>query len=268
VKRLVLADLLVRYRMLLGVALGSAAFLMLFSGTYEALGGAATINSFMSTTDQTSFFSAFTGSRGSPFIEGPLQYLAFGFNHPFFLVITMSVGVGIGAGAVAGDVESGRAELLYTRAIHRTRIYDARLGLWVVAQIAVVLMAVVGAYLGSFLSTDVRDADLSRIFLVAAQYLPLALLAGAIAFCASAFRSTKGSAIGIAVSVLIASYLANFTALLWSPAEFLRWFTPFGYYEPLSAVEGLNWSHVVVLSVASVLLVAVGRWRLGRRDLN
>lgn len=265
--RLIRADLSLRYRMILGVGLGAAAFLMLFSGTYEAFGGAAAINQFMGPSEGHRFITAFTGSRDTLFIAGPLEYLAFGFNHPFFLILTMSVGVGMGSGAVAGDVEVGRAELLYTRALRRVRIYDARVGLWLVAQVAVVYCAVAGAYLGSFWSEDVRQSDLSHLFSVATQYLPVALFAGALAFCVSAFRSTRAGAIGITVAVLITMYLANFTALLWGSAEWLRWLSPFGYYEPISAVHGIDWGFVAVLSVAALALLLMGRWQLQRRDL-
>lgn len=266
-KRLIRADLLLRYRTIVGVGLGAAAFLLLFSGTYETFGGAAAINQFMGTSESASFISAFTGSRETFFIAGPLEYLAFGFNHPFFLILTMSIGVGMGSAAVSGDVENGRAELLYTKAVRRVSIYDARVALWVAAQVVVVYLAVAGAYVGSAFSDDVRQSELGQLFLVATQYLPVALFAGALAFAVSAFRSTRGSAIGVTVAVLVAAYLANFTALLWDPGAALRWLSPFGYYEPIAAVHGIDWAFVAVLLGASALLVAVGRWRVAHRDL-
>lgn len=267
-KRLVLADLLIRYRMLIGVAIGTAAFAMMFSGTYEAFGGAAALNTLFNSNTQSNLFSAFTGSRDLSFIAGPLQYVAFGFNHPLFFVMTMSIGVGIGSSAVAGDIESGRAELLYTRSLRRSTVYDTRVGVWVIVQLIVILAGLLGAYAGAFLSEEVRQDDLGRLVWVCIQYLPLAAVAGALAFCVSAFRSTRSSAIGLTVGILAGAYLANLMAILWDPAAFLQWISPFGYYEPLAAVDAVNWSDAAVLSTAAVVLFLVGRWKLTHRDLN
>ena len=259
------ADLELRSRTLIGLGLGVFAFLLLLGGTYEALGGAEALGRQFG--DKTpSMFSAFSGSRGANIFE-PQQYLAFGFNHPLFLVLTLTVAIGIGTDAVAGDVENGRAELLYTRPIARTRILDMRIVVWSIAQVLVVGCALAGAALGSRLSSDLRGVDLISIVWVATQYLPLAAFVGGLAFAASALMPTKGRATGLTIALVAGAYLANFVSLLWSPARFVRLLEPFGYYSPLEAVHGPDWGHAAVLLAAAVALMLVARFAVKRRDL-
>lgn len=265
VRELVRAEWKQRRRMLASLAAGAFVFLLAIAGTYQAFGGSAGLGRAFG-ADTPSFFSAFAGARDAN-IFLPANYVAFGFVHPLFLVLTLTVGISIGSSAVAGDVETGRAEMLYTRPIPRTAILDARLRLWAVAQTAVVAAAVTGSYVGTRLSTDLHDVGPATLARIAVQYMPLAALFGAVSFTASAFARTRGQALGAAVGVASLGYLVNFVALLWQPLAWMQRLSPFGYYLPLGAVSRLDASDALVLLVVAALLLAVARHRLARRDL-
>ena len=118
-------------------------------------------------------FSAFAGTRGANLFS-PDNYIGFGFLHPLYLVLTLTVAISIGTAAVAGDIESGRVELLYTAGpVRRTTLLDARLGLWAVAQLAVVAAGVAGSWLGTRLTDDLQGVSSILYVRVAVQYLPL-----------------------------------------------------------------------------------------------
>jgi ABC-2 type transport system permease protein len=259
------AELRARQRSLLALCGATFVFLLALAGTYTALGGAAGLAQSFG-RHPPAFFSAFAGSRNAN-LFAPLNFVAFGFLHPLFLVLTLTMGVSIGTAAVAGDVESGRAELLYPRPIRRSAVLDARLGVWVAAQVTVVAVGVAGSWLGTRFSHDLRGVDATLYARVALEYLSLAAVFGAIAFLASAMTRTRGHALSVTVGVAALAYLVNFVALLWHPVAWAQHLTPFGYYTPLDSLDHINVGHVVLLLAVAILLLASARWFLERRDL-
>jgi ABC-2 type transport system permease protein len=259
-----LAELRQRRRMLGALALGVFVFLLVLGSTYQAFGGASGFAQSFGKTP--SFFSAFAGDSGVNIFE-PANYLAFGFSHPLFLVLTLTVGLSIGSAAVAGDVESGRAEMLYAHPLRRTSIIDARIALWLGAQVGILAVAIAGAFVGSRLSADLRHVAFAGQVRAVVQYLPLALCFGGVAFVASAASRTRGQALGIAVGATAVAYLVNFAALLWHPLAFARRLTPFGYYSPTRALHGIVWWHAGVLTAVAIALLLVARMLVDRRDL-
>lgn len=262
---LIRAELRARRRSL--GALGAAAFVFLLAlaGTYTALGGAAGLaQSFGRRTP--AFFSAFAGSRNVNLFT-PANFVGFGFLHPLFLVLTLTVGISIGAAAVAGDIETGRVELLYPCPIRRATVLNARLAVWAGMQIAVIAAGVAGSWAGTRLSHDLSGVDPMLYARLAAAYLPLAAVFGAVAFLASAMTRTRSHALSAAVGLAALAYLVNFVALLWHPVAWAQRLTPFGYYTPLDSPDRVDLANVaILLSVAVVLLVAA-QWWLQRRDL-
>jgi hypothetical protein len=265
-RRLVAAEWRMRRRTVAALAGGAFLFLFVVGATYQAFGGPGLSDQLFGGRPPRAV-AAFSGSReGNIFV--PRHYLAFGFNHPLFLVLTLAVAVSIGSGSVAADVETGRAELLYVRPVPRTRILLARLALWAPAQLVVVAGALAGSQAGALLAPDLRAAGPLRVGWVAFQYLPLASVVAGAAFAASARARTRSGAMAATVGLVTAAWLLNFVSLVWSPLDAARWATPFGYYEPLVvADEGPAWWKAgILVSLATVLFADAVR-NLSRRDL-
>jgi ABC-2 type transport system permease protein len=261
---IVAAELRQRRRMLGALAAGVFVFLLALGSTYQAFGGASGFTESFGKTP--SFFSAFAGEAGVN-VFAPANYLAFGFAHPLFLVLTLTVALSIGSASVAGDVETGRAEMLYVHPLRRTAIIDARIALWLGAQLGILVVAVAGAFVGSRLSADLRHVAFAGEVRAVVQYVPLALCFGGVAFAASALSRTRGQALGAAIGLTALAYLVNFVALLWHPIAFARRLTPFGYYSPTRALHAIVWWHAAVLLAAALVLLAVARIVVERRDL-
>lgn len=262
---LVRAEVALRRRMLASLGAGTFVFMLAIGGTYQALGGASGLADTFG-VKTPSFFSAFVGARDIN-IFSPANYFAFGFVHPLFLVLTFTVAISIGTSSVAGDIESGRVEMLYTRPVARTTVLDARLRLWAAAQSFVLVASVAGAAAGERISPDLRAVGLGAVGRIVVQLVPLIAFTGALSFFASATSRTRGQALGVAVGVMALSYLVNFVALLWHPLAFASRLSPFGYYTPAAAVGGIDWFDVAVLLAAAVVLLVASRVALRRRDL-
>jgi len=176
------------------------------------------------------------------------------------------VGIWLGGAAVAGDVESGRAGLLYVRPLDRCRVLDRRMLIWLLAETLVVAAAFAGAALGIALSPGLAGSTAAAARM-ALSYLPLAWLLGAAAFTASAWTSRTAAAVGAASAVAVAAYVLNFASLAWKGLRPWHWLTPFGYYDPVAAAGGVAWARWLGLATAAAVLWLAARRRLRVRDL-
>jgi ABC-type transport system involved in multi-copper enzyme maturation permease subunit len=173
----------------------------------------------------------------------------------------------VGVGAVAGDVENGRAEMLYTAPVRRSLIYDARTIACLLMELAVVAAAVIGAQIGRLISPDLSAVSALVPLRVAAQLLPLLLFFAALTFTISAASRTRGQAQGAAIAAAAGAYLVNLVSLLWSPIAFTAHVNPFHYFQATQAAVSVNMTDVIVLLAASLVMFVAGHWQLERRDL-
>jgi ABC-2 type transport system permease protein len=261
----VLAELRARRRMVAGLGAGAYSLLLIMGLAYQSIGVRGLGGTFGSR--QPRAISAFSGSPDGNFLS-PHGWMGFGFNHPMFLVVTLTVGISVGAGAIAGEVDSGRAELLFTAPVTRTRFLLASFVVWVAAELAVLVAGWAGAMTGALFSSDLRHAGIGVLAWAPVQYLPLALFVAACAFAASASSPTRGRATAVTVGIVVLAYLLNVVSGLIGSLAWLRWLTPFGYYDPAAALaHGPRPWPAVALLAASGALLALTRAQLLRRDL-
>ena len=263
----ILAELRSRRLQLVGLAGGGFAFMVVLGLSYKALGRDALGRAFTA-GHVPAALQALSGSREGDILS-PQGWISFGFSHPLYLTVTLAVAVSIAAGVIAGEVETGRAELIFTRPVTRSRFYTSGLALWAIAQLIVIVACGAGALLGGALSTQVRDAGLVSLMLAPLQYLPLALLVASVAFLSSARARTRAAALAPPIAFVVFAYLVNFTAGVASGLAWMRWLTPFGYYDPYGAVTGgLQWAKAGGLAAVAIVLLLAGRAAFERRDLT
>ena len=266
-RTLVAADLRARWRSLTGLGLGCLLILLLLTGTYQGLGGREGITKSFGSGNGAKLMAALSGSESTN-IAVPSSFIGFCFAHPLFLALGITVAVSTGVAAVATDVETGRAELLYTTPVSRTAILFARVAGWAIAQVSVLGCGVLGALLGSRFSADLSDVSPLVPVRLAVQFGSLSLFFAAAAFAVSARARTRGAALAVSVGVAAAAYATNLVALLVSPLGFLRHLTPFGYYNTTAAADHVQWLSAAALCCAAALLLILARTWLEARDLT
>jgi ABC-2 type transport system permease protein len=263
-RALVLAQIRSRLVATLSLAFGGFALMLVIGVTYETfgtglLGGAG--------KDGSAALDAFGGPGGTDVLS-PAGWIGLGYNHPIMLVIAMASGVAIGSGAVAGMVDSGQAEMLFTRPVRRSAFLAAAVGVWIVSQTIVLTGAGLGAVLGGAFMAPIRGLGLWRLVLALPELLALGAFVGAIAVLASTMSRTPGRAIAITVAVAVVAYLLSFMSGLSASLDWLRWATPFGYVDPGGAISGgLDVLHVLVLAALAGLAYVAALAQVTRRDL-
>lgn len=256
-----------RRRMLLSLLLGMVVFealIVVIAGTVpptELFGARRT---------PPGAFKAFSGSNSDVSIASYPGLLGAGLTHPFWIALQLTVIGALGAAAVAADVESGTIELLMTRPVSRRRLLAERAGALISASVLLNAAATLTVALGVALSPKLRDA------VPEGGVFTAGLLGCAFAFCltgpvlaVSARSRRRAHVIGAAVAFGAVGFALNFVALAWSPAEPLRYLSPFHYYAPgdVLAHGGVPWAALgVLLGVGLLGLLAAFRL-LERRDL-
>lgn len=182
-------------------------------------------------------------------------------------LVVMLYGAFTGSRAVAGDEESGYLDLLLAHPVGRVRLVLQRYAALVVGAAAITAMIFVAmlAIRSGARLTDITVAGF------AAQCLNLALLGatfGALAIGIGAATGRRGFVLAVTAVIGVVAYAVHaFAGPLDIPAA--ARLSPFHYYiggEPLR--QGFQWADSAVLAASSIVLVAAGAVRFGRRDIN
>jgi putative exporter of polyketide antibiotics len=263
---LVQAELMSRRRWLAGLAAGAFTFLFVLGLSFSSIGLGA-FKGMLETQSRPKIYDAFAGSEGADFLHAR-GWLAFGFTHPLFLVLTLSVAIGVGAAAIAGEVESGRTELVFSRPVSRTGALLGWIAVWAVAEMVVIAAALAGAAVGAAASSDIGADDIGGLAQTALQYLPLAFFIAAATFLASALARTRGRAVGAAAAIVVGAYLVNFIAGLFDGLGWMHDISPFGYYDAFAAADdGVSWGDALLLAGGGAVFLIGARIAFERRDL-
>ena len=204
-------------------------------------------------------------ASGAGYLNGELYSLMV----PLLLLV---YGIGAGARAIAGEEEAGTLKLLLAHPLRRRRVLLEKLGAAVVLLAglgAVVFLAVTAA--SAVFGLDVGTADVAAAthgaVLLAAAFAALALLVGAA-------TGSRALAIGVAASLVIASYLLYGLGNLVDALEPVQALAPWDWYAGGDQLRnGLDWpgtllllGSVVVLAGAAISAVrAAGPLHLGLR---
>lgn len=197
----------------------------------------------------------------------PRGFVAFGYVHPFPLLMMAVWAVRVPSGALAREMGQGTMDLIAARPVARSSQVAAAL----VALLAGLLGVVLAAWVGSALGLTMRRIP----ELSAREFLPVALMAwmlfaawGAVALLISAARRDGGHAISITAGIMAASFALDYLARAWQPIHGLRPLSLFAYYDPQAVLRaGLVTRDLAVLAAVAVVATIAAFVVFARRDL-
>lgn len=198
----------------------------------------------------------------------PSGLMSVGFAHPFVQLVIWSFTLAYCTRVIVGEIEAGTADLLMTLPVSRTRIYVTVSAVWFAAGAALAAMPWLGTCAGQYLCHK-GPFDLGRLAMVSANLFCLYLAVGAGALWLSAISARRGRAIGILTGLLLGSFLLNFFAVIWKPAEKIAFLGVLNYYQPLPTIAGGEWPlrNMTVLLVATAICWTGGLMQFRRRDI-
>jgi ABC-2 type transport system permease protein len=182
------------------------------------------------------------------------------------LVIAASA-IAAAVALTAGEEEAGILGLVLAHPIERGRLVLASAA----AVVVVVVIVALGTWIG--LLTGVAAAGggiaVSDLTALSTQLAFFGFAMGAVTLALATVTGRKAVAAGGAGAVAVIGFLVNGFAPLVDGIAWLKYLSPFYYYsghDPIA--DGVDISGLVVLTVATLVLVAVAVEGLRRRDLR
>jgi ABC-2 type transport system permease protein len=193
--------------------------------------------------------------------------IAFGYEHPFVLLIMSVWAIRVSAGALAGEIGPGTMDLLGSRPVSRRAMVAAAL---------VALLAGLGVIIGSgWIGTALGLATRPVLAVSPLRYLSIALgcwllfaALGSVALAISALHRQGGGATAWSAGLVAASFALDYLARAWDPIHGAGRLSLFTYYRTKELYDAgvLTTDALVLLGVAAVA-TALAFAIFARRDL-
>ncbi len=182
-------------------------------------------------------------------------------------LVIAGLAIGAAAGSTAGEEEDGVFALLAAHPVSRARLVLEKGAAMAVGVLAVSTATWLGLVAGVALAGGgIAIGDLAALCLHLACF---GLMIGALALAIAAATGRRSAAVGGAAAFAVLGFLINGFAPLVDAIDWLRYLSPFHYYEGSDPiVNGVDVSDLVVLIAAAAVLTAVAALAIGRRDLR
>jgi ABC-2 type transport system permease protein len=170
------------------------------------------------------------------------------------------------------EVETGFMDLILARPLARHWIITRTVALTTLVTAAMVALMVGGTWAGlrMFAPAGAIWPPASLIHSLAINLAMLTLCWGGIAMAIGAAASRRSVAGGAAGLLALTTFLLDYVARLWQPAEKIAWLSPFRYYNPFDLITGnpLSVKNVVVLGSIALAGFASSYVLFARRDIS
>jgi ABC-2 type transport system permease protein len=213
-------------------------------------------------------------------IDHAMDMISISYVHPLTMFILSTWAIGRASGAIAGEIDRGTMELLLAQPIRRAQVVLGHLCVDLLTIPVLCLSMWAGTWLGASLVGFVgnRNETLAvNPWAFGPGLVNVALLVFAISgltMWASSAGRFRWRVLGLAVVVALAQFLVNLIGQLWEPADPLRPFTVFYYYQPQPIIldpdwykQGQVWLHMGVLAAVGTLGYGMALATFCRRDL-
>jgi ABC-2 type transport system permease protein len=171
----------------------------------------------------------------------------------------------------AAEIENGFMDLILSRPVARRSVITRSVGVAMVSVALVLLMVISGTWIGLYALAPEGAAwpSASVVWSLGANLGALLLCWAGITMGVSSFcrrRSVAGAISGIAA---LATFLLDYLARAWQPAESIAWLSPFRYYGALDLILGqpLPLHHLWILLGVAAAGVITAYVAFSRRDI-
>lgn len=199
----------------------------------------------------------------------PTSIASFGLVHPLVLALSWTLILTCGSRVIAGEIERGTADLLFTLPVSRLSLYVSASAVLMLCAALMSAVPVLGLSVGLWLNPLWEPVDVPRFWIVAANFFMLNVAIGCMTLAVSSFVSRRGVAVGITLAALLTSFFFNVLAQFWSFAENISFIGLLHYYRPLPIVRTGQWplAAMFALAVFAAIFWTAGLWHFRRRDI-
>ncbi|MCZ6837461.1 MAG: ABC transporter permease subunit [Planctomycetota bacterium] len=213
--------------------------------------------------DRLPFIKDFLGALLGIELEGEITaqiMQAFVWVHPVVLTLLWAHEIIFCTRFPAGEIDRGTIDILLGLPVSRRQVYFAHTIGWLASGLVIFGFGTIGYTLGSIdMPTENRPAFMS-IIRVLMNLFCVYIAVGGLAFLCSSMCERRGKAIAIIFGLVLCSFLINFLAQFWPPAEPFAVLSVLNYYQPAIILKS---GSLVFGDIAILLAVGVVGWTLG-----
>jgi ABC-2 type transport system permease protein len=243
------------------VALGMGGMTAYFAILYPTYSKILDISSLMAKMGPVAKLMGATGDINS--LTGFLHIELFSMILPALMVV---LAAGMSSGFTAGEESRGTIDVLLSYPISRRRlVLEKCVAVLIACCVAAAVTWALGL-VGAAISSSPLAAD--KLAAACVMLVLISLVYGSLALAISTATGNRGAAIGVAVGLLVVTYLIDGLANIVDGLNTIRWISPFKYYmgnDPLR--NGLDLGDAAVLIAVTAVLVVVSVVAFNRRDL-
>ena len=142
----------------------------------------------------------------------------------------------------ASEIETRFMDLLLARPLARPQVITRTVALLVICIVVVLIMMTAGTWIGlHFLAPEGVNLPSPKLILSLVINLAALLLCwGGVGLAISSVSRRRTVAGALTGLLALATFLLDYIARAWSPAEAVAWLSPFRYYSPLDIVMGFD----------------------------
>jgi len=182
-------------------------------------------------------------------------------------LVIAGVAITAAASLTAGEEEAGILGLVLAHPVKRSVLVLSK-GAAVASSVLVIAL---GTFIGLLVGVAIGGGGiaLANLGALSIHLAFFGLVIGALALAVAAATGRKGVAVGVAASFGLLSFLVNGFAPLVDGLEWLKYLSPFFYYEGSDPIgNGIDGGHLAVLAAATLVLTTVAAVAVQRRDLR
>ncbi len=194
---------------------------------------------------------------------------AFVWVHPTVLTLLWANEVMFCTRFPAGEIDRGTIDVLLALPLSRRRIYLCETIVFLLGGMMMLGAGAIGYAIGSqSLPVESRPAWI-LVAMILVNLFSLYVSIGGVAFLVSSLSDRRGRAVFAIFAIIVASFLINFLAQFWAPAEPFAFLSVVEYYQPANIIRNgtLPTRDIgVLLGVGSIAWIA-GREIVARRSV-
>ncbi len=243
-------DLRLRRRMLIGTAVGAAAYLIVVVAAYPAFKDDTALSDLLRTNPGAAAAFGISGS-----ITSPAGWLNANMYANFGPLLALLLTIGYGAVAIAGEAGDGLLGLTATQPVTRGTLLAQKVLALALVALVVPIVSYAVCLTGPHFELDPGWTDLAAVTLTTAL---LAFDLGAVALLVGAVTGSRGAALGVAAGLAAAAYLVSSLAPAIPAVHRIRWASPFYWaVGDNQLTDGVTWAGMLLLlGLAGALVTA------------
>ncbi len=215
-----------------------------------------------------SLITALLGTEVGEKISGRTMQ-AFLWVHPVVLALIWCHEITICTRIPAGEIDRGTIDILLSWPVSRRKIYWSETIVWIVTGSFVICMGLVGHRIAAPTMPEEMRPDMQGVAMVMINLFGVYLAVGGIAMLVSSLSDRRGRAVAVIFALVLASFMLNFIAQYWAPAETIAFLSVMEYYQPARILQdgAFPTADMLVLIAVATVSWLVGGEIMARRSI-